>query len=445
MKRYLALLTAALGLLAPLELTAAPSGAPVPAPATARIAETQLHVSLDHADWTYRLGEPVTFTVGLTWDGQPLGDVPVKYRLGPEKFEAAAVEATVPAGGLTIDGGTMTVPGFLRCIVEAEIGGQTYRALATAGFEPEHIEPTQTEPDDFDAFWRDGLNRLSKVPLEPILTLLPESSTAAINVYHVSFQTLGSGGQGIARVYGILAEPTSPGPHPAIVRIPGAGVRPYTGLISFAEKGFIALEFGIHGIPVNLPQPLYDELRRGALNGYPGFNLDDREAYYYRRVNLSCIRANDFVTSRPGWDGETLLVFGGSQGGQLTIATAALDPRVKAIGVNFPAYSDVSGYLHGRAGGWPHQLAKTANQTPEKIATSRYYDTVNFAKRLTVPGFYSWGYNDETCPTTSLFAVYNTITAPKELLLALETGHRTTPEQYAATNAWLYRHAGLAP
>ena len=61
--------------------------------------------------------------------------------------------------------------------------------------------------------------------------------------------------------------------------------------------------------------------------------------------------------------------------------------------------------------------------------TSRYYDVVNFARRVTAPGLYSWGFNDETCPPTSMYAAYNVITAPKRLMLAYDTGHRTTQEQ----------------
>ena len=50
----------------------------------------------------------------------------------------------------------------------------------------------------------------------------------------------------------------------------------------------------------------------GALNGYWAYNLDDRDKYYYRRVYLSCIRANDFLTSLPSWDGKSLVVMGGA-------------------------------------------------------------------------------------------------------------------------------------
>lgn len=78
-----------------------------------------------------------------------------------------------------------------------------------------------------------------------------------------------------------------------------------------------------------------------------------------------------------------------------------------------------------------------SNRTKEKIETSKYYDVVNFARRLKVPGIYSWGYNDETCPPTSMYSAYNVISAPKKLVLALETGHGQVKEQVDILNAWM--------
>jgi cephalosporin-C deacetylase-like acetyl esterase len=133
-------------------------------------------------------------------------------------------------------------------------------------------------------------------------------------------------------------------------------------------------------------------------------------------------------------------VTGGSQGGALSIITAALDPRVKGLAAYYPALSDVTGYLHDRAGGWPHMFRASgegSHRTKEKLNTMRYYDVVNFARRVKVPGFYSWGFNDETCPPTSMYSAYNVIAAPKQLLLALETGHFTVPEQNERVNRWL--------
>ena len=189
------------------------------------------------------------------------------------------------------------------------------------------------------------------------------------------------------------------------------------------------------------PQEVYDSLASGGLSGYPTFGLDSRERYYYRRVYVGTLRANDFLTSLPQWDGRNLGVTGGSQGGALAIVTAALDRRVTRLAAYYPALSDLTGYLHGAR-------RRLAAHVPRHRGTERasrrgedrhepYYDVVNFARRVTAPGFYSWGYNDETCPPTSMYAAYNVITAPKRLMLAYDTGHRTTQEQVDEVNDWL--------
>ena len=71
-----------------------------------------------------------------------------------------------------------------------------------------------------------------------------------------------------------------------------------------------------------------------------------------------------------------------------------------------------------------------------------YYDIVNFARRIKVPGWYSWGYNDDTCPPTSMYAAYNLITAVKELHLFLEIGHWNYPEQQSERVKWLQDKCG---
>ena len=176
--------------------------------------------------------------------------------------------AALPLAGLTINAGTMAAPGFLRCIVTAQVAGHSYRGLATAAFSPEKITPTQVEPADFDAFWVAGKADLAKVPIDARMTLMPDACTSTVDVYHVSFRTIGPKGPISARIYGILCEPRAPGRYAAILKVPGAGVRPYSGDPELASKGAIVLEIGIHGLPVNLAKEVYDELGAGALNGY---------------------------------------------------------------------------------------------------------------------------------------------------------------------------------
>src|SRR4029453_11756749 len=101
----------------------------------------------------------------------------------------------------------------------------------------------------------------------------------------------------------------------------GAGGRPYRGLPELASRGLITFQIGIHGIPVIQPQEVYDSLAQGGLSGYPTSGLGARERYSYRRVYVGTLRANDFLTSLPQWDGRNLGVTGGSQGGAPSIVT----------------------------------------------------------------------------------------------------------------------------
>jgi hypothetical protein len=203
---------------------------PVPPQATLRAATVQVRVSPDHRNWTYQPGETVRFKVTVTADNEPIDNVSVSYKAGPEMMPAETRTVALPADGLVIEGGTLAQPGFLRCIVTTEVAGHTYRGAATAAFAPEKIVPTQVEPSDFDAFWKAGKDELATIPVEAHLTLLPEACTDTVNVYHVSFRTVGPNWTAVpARIYGILCEPKTPGRYPAVLKVPGAGVRPYFG------------------------------------------------------------------------------------------------------------------------------------------------------------------------------------------------------------------------
>ena len=394
-------------------------------------------VTPNHGDWLYKVGEPVKFAVSVYRNSVLLKGTKLRYEIGPEKMEPTKKETvTLKDGTLAVDAGTMRTAGFLRCIATVEVDGREYRGLTTVAFEPMSIKPTVENPADFRAFWDKAKADLAAVPIDARMTLLPERCTERTNVYHLNLQNINN-----SRFYGILCVPKKEGKYPAILRVPGAGVRPYAGMLTDADKGFITLEVGIHGVPVTMDAGVYNDLSRGLLNGYPAQNLDDRDRYYYKRVYLGCVRAVDFLASMPQFDGQNLAVTGGSQGGALSIVTAGLDSRVKWLGAYYPALCDVTGYLNGRAGGWPHLFTGdnlAFNNKPDRVKTTGYYDVVNFARLVNVPGYYSWGYNDETCPPTSMYAAYNVIPGPKMLDTEfLDTGHWTYAEQTERMTNWL--------
>jgi len=395
----------------------------------------QLTVQPDHADWLYALGQAAQLRI----DG-PAGAT-VRYRLGPEQFEGAPHSAVLPAGGLRLTVASPAAPGFVRCI--ATIDGKPDTSVTTTiGFSPQRIVPTQVEPDDFDDFWRRQKQALDAVPPEYQLTPAPKLSNDAVEVFYLRYRMF-SNWAGPSYFFGVLSVPRGAGPYPVVLYVPGAGVRPYFGQTGMARKGVITLELGVHGIALDYPRELYAELDRGVLNDYNRFNLDDRNRYYYRRVYLGVQRGADFLAAYPKWNGKDFIVTGGSQGGQLSLMLAGLDKRVTGVAVSYPAFSDVTGYLHGRAGGWPHLFRPNDDGTrsdepvePKRITTT-YYDSVNFARRVHVPGYYFAGFNDTVAPPTSVFSAFNAIIAPRRIVLAPEQGHKTSPAQQALIDAWI--------
>jgi cephalosporin-C deacetylase len=391
-------------------------------------------VAPDHKDWNYKTGEEARFSVEVLKYGNLIENVTIDYEIGPETLPDVKKEGVVLKDGRTELSGTMKVPGFYRLRVWAVVDGKRYEGLATAAYEAEKIQPTVKDPADFDTFWTNAIAEARKVNLDPRITLMPERCTSDANIYQISFQNEVNG----SRIYGILAIPKKPGKYPAILKVPGAGVRPYGGDARTAGLGFITLEIGIHGIPVNLDPEVYNNLAAGALAGYNSVKMNDRNSHYYKRVYLGCVKAVDFIFTLPEFNGTDVAVTGGSQGGALTIVTAGLDKRIKYAAALYPALCDHTGYLNKRAGGWPHYF-KNSEPKPNEVETLQYYDVVNFARRVTVPGFYTWGYNDLTCPPTSMFSAYNMIKAPKELQIYQETGHWTFPEENEAVNNWLLK------
>lgn len=404
-----------------------------------------LTVTLDRSDWTYRVGDSAVFRVNLAREFGDAANAAVVVTVGPELMRPFRTDTIVGTALTSPNGamlrGTMATPGFLRATATVQLNGKRYTGMATAAFSPEKLEASTTMPGDFALFWQTAIADARRVPLRPVVTRKGDLSTRDVDVYHVSFQNQREG----SRLFGVLSVPRRAGKYPALLDLPGAGVRRYYPAIETARKGIIVLSIGIHGIPIDRDSLFYNELLATPLDGYWTSNLEDRDRYYFKRVIVGVIRAGDFLFEQPKFDGVNYVVRGGSQGGMLAMAAGALDPRVKAIAVAHPAFADHFAYLRGRAGGWPHVLADTTylRAKAEKMETLRYYDAVNFARLLKVPGFYTWGFNDLVVPPTSAFAAYNVITAPKELMPVVESGHERTKLQRTRMEAWLLDAVGV--
>jgi cephalosporin-C deacetylase-like acetyl esterase len=394
-------------------------------------------VEPNHKDWNYRVGEIAKFTVEVRRSGTLVNDVTIDYATGPEMYQDTKKTVTLKDGTLKLTG-KMSSPGFYRVDVTAHVDGKDYRGACAAAFSPEKLQPSTVMPSDFKEFWEQSIAEARKTDLDPTKRLLPERCTKDVNVYEVSFHNEQWG----SRTYGILCVPVREGKYPALLRVPGAGVRPYEGDVYTASQGVITLEIGIHGVPVTMQQGVYDNLNNGALRGYWEFNMDSREKHYYHHVIMGCIRAMDYIEQYTPWDGKNAGVTGSSQGGFLTLATAGLDKRITCYAPVHAALCDHTNSLRGIACGWPHFFYWNKGKGQEKqIEVSRYYDGVNFARLINDQqrGWFSFGYCDDVVPPTTAWSTYNTVTGPKEISPYQATWHFWHQEQWDEWENWLLK------
>ena len=263
----------------------------LPTAAQIRGNEISVVVVPDHQDWNYEVGQTAQFKVCVTKSATLLDNVTVDYEAGPEMYPEVKKKGVVLKDGTLTLKGNMTKPGFYRVDVKAYVGGKEYKGACSAAFSPEKLEPTTVMPADFNDYWQHAIQEARKVDLNPTKRLLPERCTKDVNVYEVSFQNIKENW----RTYGILCVPVKEGRYPALLRVPGAGVRPYGGDIWTASQGAVTLEIGIHGISVTLDQKVYDDVFNGALMNYWNWGMDNRDDSYYKRVVLGCIRALDYI------------------------------------------------------------------------------------------------------------------------------------------------------
>ena len=391
----------------------------------------------DHADWLYKTGEKARVRVEFYKYGIPRDGV-VEYTLADDRLtDDKSGTATLKGGVATIDMGTRKTPGFRDLRLKITLDGKTYQHHVKVGFSPEKIVPFTKEPADFAAFWEETLAEAARTPLSYTRERYPELCTDKVDCDIVKLKVNRS--QSIY-AYLFLPKDAAKGSCPAVFCPPGAGIKTIKNPKPFyAENGFIRLEMEIHGLDPRISDQTFAEISaafNSSANGYLENGIDSRERYYMRHVYVAMVKVVDLLTSLPEWDGKNVAVQGGSQGGGLALIAAGLDKRITQCVANHPALADMAGYAEpGRTGGYPHMQKEIL--TPEHIKTLSYYDVVNFARHISCPVRMTWGYNDDVCPPTTSYAVWNVLTCPKEALITPINEHWTSEETERGHCAWL--------
>jgi Acetyl esterase (deacetylase) len=282
-----------------------------------------------------------------------------------------------------------------------------------------HYKPERGEERDFDSFWASTLADAAKRPLDPRFAPYP-SGLDAVEVLDASF--VGFGGQRIAAWLLLPAASLRAslpayknGKLPCAVEFIGYGggrAFPWDFLFwSAAGMAHFVMDSRGQGSSWS-PGDTPDEGPAGLANpGYMTRGIESPESYYYRRIMVDATRAVDAAASHPAVDADRVFVTGGSQGGGLSIAAAALNKRVAFLMPDVPflchyrrateitdadPYGELSRYIH------IHR-----DHEERVFRTLSYFDGLNFASRTRVPALYSVGLMDTICPPSTVFAAYN--------------------------------------
>ena len=413
---------------------------------TAPVSPIKATARAERADATYKVGEKVTFSLSVTDKGKPAGGsvdwIIVKDGL-PTSFKG---RAQLVDGKASVQA-SLDEPGFLQVRIlgyreRDDLKPVSVSAMGGAAVDPLKIPVSSQAPADFDAFWASRKAELAKVAVAPVLTPV-KSAIPEVEAFDLQAPCVG------APVSGYLARPKGAADKslPIILTVHGAGVRGSSlgGAVSWASKGFLAMDINAHGLPNGRPESYYAEQNAGALKDYRYQGRESREKSYFTGMFLRLVRALDVLVARPEWNGRHVVVYGSSQGGYQAIVASGLDARVTFYAAGVSAGCDHTGMLVNRIAGWPKFVALDPSGKPEpaSLETSRYIDAVNFASRSKAAGCaLTVGFIDTTCPPTSVYAAYNNINVPKAIYDDIPSGHSQSKEASAFMQGAVMKHVG---
>ena len=302
------------------------------------------------------------------------------------------------------------------------------RAVAT------DYRSTVRKPDDFDAFWDDVLRQASAIPLEAEIVPDALRTSEDIEVFQVFYESLDN-----VRVAAWYCRPAHRGERtPAIMLLPGYQMDPPIPK-DWARKGYIALSVAPRGKLRSMNQ---------FNPGYPNlltYNIVDRHTYAYRGFYVDTWRGLDFLLSRPEVDPARLGVTGNSQGGGLTITTAAMRPEVCAASAGAPylcGFMDAIELTHT----YPYEeindyLRAHPERRADVEATVAYFDGINFADRISCPIIVNIGLQDNVCPPETGYALFDRIGAADKRLYPYDGhGHEAGRVRHVAVVDRFFAH-----
>ncbi|MDZ5710685.1 acetylxylan esterase [Jeotgalibacillus haloalkalitolerans] len=284
-------------------------------------------------------------------------------------------------------------------------------------------QPLLTKEDDFDRFWRERVKENEQYRLN-VTTKERSYPVEGIKVYDVYFD--GFRNSRIHAAYVCPENVKNDAPVALIFHGYNWNTLQPNYAFKYAVQGIPALMVEVRG--QNHLSPDMNHYEHGHAAGWMSMGLSEPDHYYYSFVYMDCFRSADVAVQLSG--GKKVFVEGGSQGGGLAIATAALRDDILFALCDIPFLTQFEHSVRAATEGPYTELAHyfkvhdPAYESGKSVySTLSYVDCLNLAEKVTCPVFMSIGLEDPVCPPQSGFALFNYLGGRKEIRTYPHYGH----------------------
>jgi cephalosporin-C deacetylase-like acetyl esterase len=381
---------------------------------------TEIHIAIPAKDHLYSIGDANSFNI--KYNAEHNGKIKLSI---VNDFHRSFVqnEYDVKKGEDTIRfdfGDAIVKPGFYECTVIMNDGGYSSDVQWFA-LSPEGIECSNHTVPRFKKYWDETLAELRNIQPEFKLIKVDSLDSEGRDGYIAEMKSFGG-----LTVRGYYFVPRTTGRHAAVLHVPGYGYG-WQDLGGFLANRDDVVELALcvrgHGISADVFDPGF------GVPGVWGYKLCSETGNAYRAIYMDCVRAMEFLLSRPEVDASRIGVMGGSQGGGLTLVTAGFcGDNIKACSYFDPFPCDTRDHLKIRTmcnREINNYLTFYNNECTfeDALTVQDMLDTKGFAEWIKCPVFFVTSLFDDDAPSHMGFSAYNRISAPKSFKIYPELGH----------------------